>query len=196
MYPYPLQVWHSAWEQLNTAVNDRNHPFHLSYVATVDQAQWPQIRTMVLREADAHTLRLRFHTDVRSEKYGEVIRSPQVSCLFYDKDRKTQLRFGGTVRAHHDDALCHPIWNAMPDYSRQCYTNPPPGRKAKVKDAPLDARSSRANSNSEHPGRAHFAVLWLQVTFLDWLFLKSSGHQRIWYDLSDNEGLHYRWVNP
>jgi hypothetical protein len=179
-------VLHHLWDELRTGAARGGHPFHTPALATTT-ADGASLRTVVLRAADRKLRRLLCHTDFRSPKYAEVQANARVAWLFYDRERKLQLRLWGTGRLHHRDALAKARWVASPDRSRACY------RADLAPGWPVDGMSRSPWLDEE--GLANFAVIDCRVDTIDWLYLRSDGHLRAKFLWSDGtwQGT---WIAP
>ena len=95
-----LSELHSrAWTLLEEGVRSARSPFHTPAMAT-QGASGPSVRTVVLRHADPEKQQISCHTDWRSAKRREIQKDGRVSWLFYDRDRKLQLRLAGIIVRH------------------------------------------------------------------------------------------------
>ncbi len=181
-----------AWRLLVLGVTDRRSPFHTPALATLREDGSPSIRTLVLRAVDRNARTLRFHTDVRSDKFREITVQPRIALHFYDPARKIQLRVNGRARLHTGDAIAADAWCATRPFSRACYrVEPPPGR---VVD---DPRSVWAAPDPEQADAGHenFAAVYVGVESLEWLYLAARGHRRarfVW----DSLRLTADWLAP
>lgn len=183
----PHDLHTDAWRRLADAVTSAAHPFHLGTLATVDADLCPQIRTVVLRDADEPLRRLCVHTDRRSPKFAELLARPAASMLFYDRAARVQLRLSGTVTLHTDDALADARWAASRHSSRLCYLAP------LGSSTPVPAPPPAPDAEDDAPGRANFAVLALHVSALEHLHLAHTGHQRLRLTYPD---LASTWLTP
>ena len=55
------------WSELNSSLKQRNHPFHIFAVATINNQSKPDVRNVVLRDVDEKSKSITFHTDKRSK---------------------------------------------------------------------------------------------------------------------------------
>ncbi len=181
-----------TWKLLEDGVQRSADPFHTCALATVNRFG-PTQRTVVLRHVDPEQHRVACHTDRRSGKARELHQNACVSWLFYDRKRKLQLHLGGMITIHTEDAFSDRCWAALPAHSRACYnTATRPGQSV---SAPLAAPPLVENESEERTAREHFTVLACQVSFLDWLYLCASGHQRAQFQLR-GERWEGGWVTP
>ncbi|NEU11277.1 pyridoxamine 5'-phosphate oxidase [Methylobacterium sp. BTF04] len=179
------------WRLLAEAPVLRRNAFHMPALATVDASGQPQVRTVVLREADPVTGTLRFHCDRRSEKAAAIAASGRAALHGYDSALKIQIRVTGSARLHTDDALAEAAWTGSRPMSRICYgVTPAPGTALPTGDAyalPDEAEVAL--------GRPHFCATVVTATALDFLFLDRRGHRRAGWSLVDGQWAG-RWLAP
>jgi pyridoxine/pyridoxamine 5'-phosphate oxidase len=187
-----------VWQLLSEAVRSGKAPFHTPVLASADAAGAPRARTVVLREADAAHRRLRFHTDARSHKVAELTGDPRVELVFYDRERRVQVRAGGAATVHRGDDVARAAWEEATLWARRCYlASPGPGSPAGAPTSGLPAElEERAPAAMEsEAGLAHFAVVRVEVTQLDRLDLHHTGHRRASWRW-DGEGWRGTWLIP
>lgn len=177
------EVLANAWSLLEQGVASRRHGFHHAAVASVGLTGLPRIRTVILRAADSLTGTLRFHTDIRSQKCRDLAANPNISLVFYDEPRKTQVRVEGLAKLHSTDELAEKSWKGAQPMSRLTYgTMPAPGL---VIDTP-DAFSIPLPQSEVEWARDHFAVVKVQVQQLQWLYLRQGGQRCAVFDFVRN----------
>jgi pyridoxamine 5'-phosphate oxidase len=182
----------ATWRLLDAGVASARDSFHTPSLATFGD-RGPEQRTVVLRFADAALRSLGCHTDARSPKIRQVLTDPRSSWLFYDHDRKLQLRLLGRLTVHTHDALADGRWADSRAMSRACYnTDLSPG--AAVTEPP-PAPGEIARPDEERIARSRFAVLACEVSHLDWLCLDARGHRRARLEWRAGEW-HGEWVAP
>jgi pyridoxamine 5'-phosphate oxidase len=173
------EVLANAWALLEQGVASRRHGFHFAAVATVGVSGVPRIRTVILRAADSAVQRLRFHTDIRSQKCKDLAANPNIALVFYDEASKTQVRVEGRASLHSDDALADASWAASQPMSRLTYgTMPVPG----LAIGEPDSFSLPAPQSDVEWARPHFAAVLVQVQTLQWLYLKEGGQRCAVFD--------------
>lgn len=110
-----------AWKLIEPGANNRTSSAHTPVVGTVDNEGFPQLRVIVLREADRNKRLLRFHTDVRSQKVEEIAANNLASVLMYDAAQKLQLRLLGIARVSDVPADTENAWTTSTTFARRCY---------------------------------------------------------------------------
>jgi hypothetical protein len=184
-----------AWSLLVRGGADRKSPVHTPVVASVDAHGMPQARVMVLRKADPASGTLRFHTDARSPKVAQLDGQP-VSVLAYHAGEQVQVRISGTARiARGDDAEA--LWNQSTLFARRCYLAeqaPGTAMPGPASGLPAWIEGQQPSAEQIEPAQENFAVLWIDVTAIDWLHLANSGHRRARFCADD--GWAGAWVAP
>lgn len=180
-----------AWALLVRGVHDRHAPAHLLGVATTDAQGLPELRTVVLRRCSPQARQLVFHTDRRSAKWQQLQQRPQLALLVYDPQHKIQLRLRGSARLEHEGAAIDSLWASMAAMSQQCYgVGQPPGTPA-----PDPHTALAGGCGPAAPGRAHFGLVEVEVTSLEWLYLAAAGHRRARFDWQ-GQGWEKTWLVP
>jgi hypothetical protein len=184
----PAAILADTWARLAQGARDRHHAFHTASIATVDAAGLPQVRTVVLREADGVGRTLYFHTDRRSPKVGELTRSPAHAWLFYDPAARLQVRVSaGAVLHRGDDAVAEARWRQSQPMSRQCY------RAAVGPGTPVAGPDDHPQLPGE--GRENFVAVHAVVRSIEWLYLRSEGHRRLKLEF-ERDAFRAAWLQP
>lgn len=164
-----------SWSWLVSAVVDRDDPLRTPVAATVGLDGTPRARTVVLREADPAAWVLGFHTDVRSAKHDELMKSQAVTWLFYDAARSIQVRAISTASVHAGDSMADRAWAFSGLASRAAYVSErSPGTAIDTPSASVFLHDEAAAAH----GRANFCTVRCRVHELDVLQLHPSGHRR------------------
>lgn len=166
-----------ATSHLIRAARDRKSPMHVPVVGTADG----DLRMMVLRDCTANIGLLRFHTDARSAKVQAIGAQGSASVLAFDPEAKVQLRLSGAARVEVSGAIADAAWAAASEYARRCYlAMAAPGTPTAEAGSglPTEVEGIRPNEQQLLPARANFAVLLIEPTALDWLYLAHDGHRR------------------
>lgn len=174
------------WTQLGRAVSEVRHAWSLPGLATADSAG-PDVRTMVLREADRTWRRLVAYTDARSEKVAQLRADPRTAWHFYDPKERIQLRARGVSVVEWQTDFSRRIWEMVPPANRANYrTMGPPGT---VIGGP-------AEGHIFAPGGAeNFALIVTTVSRMDWLWLAPAGHRRAGFEWTEGRW-RGRWLIP
>jgi len=173
-----------AWTRFEQGVDDRESLFHTPNVAIVGGDGTPGIRTVVLRAADRHLRRLRFHTDLRSSKVPDLRANPRIGLHAYDPGSKIQLRLSCRAVIDATGDMAATAWQNSPMMGRANYRAPAgPG-------TPIASPHEAAVGDPDHPdeGRDNFCVVLCTVLELEFLYLAAAGHRRArfsWDDAGD-----------
>jgi hypothetical protein len=173
-------IYQSCWLELGHAVDQREHPFRVLGLATVD-GDAADLRLVVLREVQQAEHSLVFYTDARSPKVAQIQSHPQATLLAWIPSLGWQLRVRASLSVESSGLAVASRWarlKATP--AAQDYLAPlPPG-------APIE------RYEPERATRDHFAVVTARVSAIDWLELHPDGHRRARFD-ADGQG---QWVSP
>jgi pyridoxamine 5'-phosphate oxidase len=187
-----------AWELLSKGVTDRRSPLHTLTVASVDSNGQPDARIMVLREVDKAAARLRFHTDARSNKVALIGDGAPVTVLAYHPDNHVQLRLSGIARIDTQSTAREAAWERTSLYGRRCYlgdSGPGGSSLEPTSGLPADVEGIEPSIPRAAPGLAHFALLWVAVARIEWLFLAHHGHRRAHFTATP-QGWSGQWLIP
>jgi pyridoxamine 5'-phosphate oxidase len=193
----PREVWHELWRELQAATRSARHPYHLGVLAT-SRNGWPDPRTVVLRSVDARRHELLFHTDRRSPKIQALRECDRVAWLFYDAERKIQLRITATARIYEDGPLHAERWQASRVSSRACYVHefgPGTPLSTPLGYGPTGDQSLATLEQITPEGRHNFAVVSTTAHQVDWLSLNRRGHRRLRFKVTPM-GFDSTWIAP
>lgn len=189
-----------AWDLIEEGAVKRMSPAHTPVVATVDGQDTPQLRVMVLRFADRSKRSLRFHTDARSAKAAEITAGQTASVLIYDPLQKLQLRLVGRALIASDGPDVDSAWRDSTTFARRCYmAEHAPGAPAERPTSGLPGWVERRQPLEAELAdyRENFALLWFEVSSLEWLYLANSGHRRArWEWQHEAASWSGRWLVP
>jgi hypothetical protein len=93
-----------AWTLLVDGSRNPKDAFYTGTLGTLGSLG-PNLRTVVLRQADPQQRTTVCYSDVRAGKVAELLENPAISWLFWDDGRKVQLRLTGRATVHTNDAL-------------------------------------------------------------------------------------------
>ncbi|MEO0930939.1 MAG: pyridoxamine 5'-phosphate oxidase family protein [Pseudomonadota bacterium] len=178
-----LEGMHSqVWDTLIQGVVDPAHPARRPTLATVSPDNWPEARMVVLRGSDSEAAMVWVHTDLQSDKIRSLQATPRAALHVWDADQALQIRMQAAVHIESGPAV-RPIWDNIPDHSKQSYgLTPPPGTAI---DASL--------AYTEDPDPETFAVLHCQIMHIDALHL-GQDHRRC--SFSRARQWQGQWLSP
>lgn len=178
---------------IDSATRDRRSAFHSPVVGTEDG----DLRVMIVRAIDQPTATLRFHTDCRAPKCAVIGNGAPVGVLFYDRERKLQIRAKGIGRIETDSPTADAAWDESTNFARRCYLGAGPGEVTPGPSSglPPELEGVQPSDEQVRPGRSNFSVLLVALHHLDWFHLAHTGHRRAQFDMRGN-GWAGRWVAP
>jgi pyridoxamine 5'-phosphate oxidase len=179
-----------CWQLLARGVTDRRFGFHHPVVSNVDLSAKPRARVVILRSAEKGALR--FHTDIRSQKWQELLARPAVSVVFYDEQEKVQLRVDGEAKLHHGDDLARQAWIGSQRMSRVAYGSLP-GPGVEIADYDDFTLPPADDDVALAVGETHFAAVVIHVQAMEWLYLKARNNRRALFDLRTQKA---KWLVP
>lgn len=185
------EIQHRLWSLL-TAVADRPE-FSLACGQLSNCAfDGPRSRILILRSVDQQRRLLFSHTDLRSPKVGQLGNDPRVTWLFYDHERRIQLRLWGSVTIHTGNETAHAFWSVARPETRQLYLAPQ-GPGVPVASPPQKGPGNGEPEDDE--GFRRFSVLSTLVQGMDVLQLRPLGNLRAEFTWNGRawEG---RWMSP
>ena len=164
------------WQQLQRASVDKHHEWRspvlvtngLSRVEDDAPNNWPDARTVILREVDLNSNKLTFYTDSRSPKVLQLLTNQNALLVFWSKRLNWQLRIKVSISVITDGELHQKTWVIVK-------------QSASAKDYLSSAAPGELltnNNNQPQLATTHFAMLVAQVINIDWLALNRNGHQR------------------
>jgi pyridoxamine 5'-phosphate oxidase len=184
-----------CWIQLVNGAIKSSSPFHTPCVATLNNKSL-SIRTVVLRKAFPLLKELRFHTDIRSNKWIELQNNDSISALFYDASTRVQIRVKGRAILHFNDTITAEAWGKTTLSSRRCYlteaspssfsTTPTSGLSEEIEQEKFTLAESEM-------GAKNFGIVSIQVKSMEWLWLNHAGHRRAFFDYEHDC---FRWMIP
>ncbi|QUL39396.1 pyridoxamine 5'-phosphate oxidase family protein [Erythrobacter sp. JK5] len=194
MFDHLDDVQRDLTNRLIRAARDRRSPMHTPGVVTSDI----DARTMVLREFDSAAWTLRFHTDSRAPKVGPIEADPRMAVLFYDKGAKVQIRARGTGAILRDADVTRQAWADGSNFARRCYLGDGPGTLAEAPTSglPAELEGIEPSDAQLEPAWDNFAVLLVELSEIDWLYLAHTGHVRAQFARGDGGTWQGRWVTP
>jgi general stress protein 26 len=184
------EIYNDIWKHLEEAVRSRNAPWHLVTLATL-RGNRPEIRTLVLRGVSSVDSLIWMHTDLRSPKCQDIKDNQEGALLFYDAQKRWQLRLNGSLSFDSSSPSTESVWHRTSASAKRCY------------QGELSPSSLTQELNSNLPkeptpselGRENFTRLLFKISKLDWLFLRADGHVRAQWILT-SQGFNGSWLIP
>ena len=183
---------------LKKGVTDRKHGFHCPIFSNIAENKNISSRVVVLRKFDWIDLVLNFHTDYRSKKIYEISKHPKTFFVFYDSKNKTQLRINTLSKIHYQNEITKKSWNLTNLSSRKCYLaiKAPSSKSHFSEDSlPTYLKGIDPSKKESENGYKNFAVIENKIKKIEWLYLSSSGHQRLLINFGKNSNK-YQWLIP
>jgi len=190
-------VLDKIWLMLEQGAAHSDDPFHWPVLGTKAK-EGCSLRTVILRQVNVPDRILVCHTDARSAKVQEIMKSSQTSWIFYHPQKKIQVRISGHATLHARDPYADRQWADTSITIRLNYcTSDPPG-------TPIDKPSSGLPDFllnkiptllETEMGRKHFMAIAVQIFSIDWLILEITGNRRAQFEW-DGDRLHATWLVP
>lgn len=184
-----------CWNRLVTGAKKSRTPFHTPSVATLANDE-VSLRTVVLRKTLPIERELRFHTDIRSTKWDDLIINPSISALFYDAEDRIQLRIKGKAVLHHGNDITAKAWETTTLSSRKCYLtlhSPSSFTDSSTSGLSEDIEQEKFTLVESEAGFTNFGIVSIHVQSIDWLWLNHAGHRRAFFDYEKEQ---FQWMIP
>ena len=189
------KIFTTVCELLENGANERDHDFHVMTFCTIGK-EGVEARSVVLRNFDKEKNIIRFHTDYRSPKLNDIKNNPNTVCLVYSYKLKTQLRIKTLSSIHYEDSIWNASWDSTGLSSRKCYLtkyNPSSNIDQKDDGLRLELKGKTPSLEQSEGGKKNFCVVDNKIMEIDYLYLKSSGHERMRLDFNDSK---FSWMAP
>ena len=183
------KIYENLWINILDGSKNSLSDYHTFSLATCSQNQVSN-RTVVLRDCNKKDRTMSFHTNNLSKKIDDINLNPIVECIFYSKINKTQIRISGIAEIFTMNNICEKKWAEMSSQSKQCYfQNIAPGE---IIDGPNQVQMK--NIDDLNIISKNFAIVKINISMIDWLYLSSKGPRRVKFDKNrDFEG---SWASP
>jgi hypothetical protein len=169
-------------QQLTRAAVDVKHELRRIFIVTQGQL-YPEVRTVVLRAVNWNNNEIVFHTDLRSNKYSELIMNHKISLMGYNHQKSYQIRVRGRAALHYKDDIAEQNWRKLGVSSRRVYLALNPGGVLSQAGNGLSAdhNSPDLQLKSTESGFDNFVCVTVAIHELEWLLLARQGHRRALY---------------
>ena len=121
--PNIKNILKSEIDFLNDGIKNSKNPYHTFTLSTIEKES-PKARTLVLRNVATDPLKIFFNADYRSPKIKQLIDNPLCSALFYDINRRVQIRMKCNSNINYKNNISAKIWDKTALQSRKCYMGP------------------------------------------------------------------------
>ena len=185
------------WGLLESGLKNRDAPFHIPVFICCYKDE-SDGRIIVLRGVDKKEKKIRFHTDIRSNKVKFLKSNSNGALLFYDKIEKIQLRILGNTKINYQSKITENSWKKTAHMSRQCYLGQkPPGSDYFEPTSGLSNDIDNFNFTIEDSeiGYKNFCVIDFFIESVEWLYLAAKGHRRAFFRLEKNI-VQKKWLIP
>jgi len=189
------EIKKKIWSMLNSAVIDRSSQFRIPVFICGDQSDFDG-RILVLRKSDEQNDIVQFHSDIRSDKIKKLKKNNKASMLFYDKEKKIQVRLKVECTINHNNEITKESWLKTGHMSRKCYlVDNGPGTESPTPTSGLKPKLDNFKFTMEQSeeGYKNFTVIQCKVKSIEWLYLTAKGHRRAKFDLETNKDT---WLIP
>jgi len=184
-----LSFVESGLSALERALHDRGSDFRNVQIATVSPEGNPSLRTLVLRGFGRSPACAEMHTDARAGKARDIAQASRVALLSWSSADHLQLRFEGSARLHHGDAVARSRWDTLSSKARDTY-----GLRAEP-GASIPDPDDRTHLPPDEQFR-QFAVILVSLASVDILRLDPDGAQTRARGQFTPSGLSAHWIAP
>jgi hypothetical protein len=172
-------IFDNLWGELLRGKADAKHDFRYPTLATEDQDNWPDTRTLVLRDVIKEDNKLIFFTDMRSHKMQQIAINNKAALLFYTHKKKLQLRIRGLITVVKEEEEIKNYFNQISQTDLKDYRSlSGPGSLMQEDNATYLPKQEAFN---------YFSVLSFNVISVDYLQLSREGHARFKFIYDNRE---------
>lgn len=165
------QLNRHIWQELTQATHDREHEWRHPVLATLGLDQWPNARTVVLRQALEDSGELSFFTDRRSPKVAELQNWPQGMLVFWSNRLRWQLRVAAQFKVLTSGPEVDAAWSRVTPSATADYLS---------ENSPGQPLAGDEMTIVDHLEDHQLAVIVANIKSMDWLALGRGGkHERI-----------------
>tara|TARA_Y100001936_G_C15856993_1_gene550354 strand:- start:51 stop:647 length:597 start_codon:yes stop_codon:yes gene_type:complete len=183
-----IEIYNREKLLLENAIKNGNNPYHIFALST-NNINIPESRMVVLRNIQFSPFKIYFNIDIRSPKAYQLKHSDYCTALFYNQERRVQMRFLCKPIIHNQNKVTKKVWSTTPLQSRKCYMGPyTPSKKINEwhPNVPIEYIDRDPELNDSNQGYKHFSHIELIVEKIDVLELHHDGHIRFCIDKKQN----------
>ncbi len=182
-----LAIYKREQQHLMSAIKNGSDPYHFFSLSTINN-QIASSRMVVLRSIQLNPFKIFFNCDVRSPKAKQLKEKNECMALFYNQNRRIQIRMNCIAILHYNNNLSEQIWDKTPLQSRKCYMgdfNPSNTIKEWNPNVPFNYIDRDPDKNESSKGYKNFVHVELSIVNCDILELHYDGHVR--FMINNNE---------
>lgn len=180
------EIEKQIWLLLQESVKNAKSAFHQGSIATINN-NFPEQRTVVLRNVNLGEKTLRFHTDIRSEKVNHLYQNNALSWLFYDAELKLQLRIYTTATIYNSNDITKNAWENSRLASKMCYTTQATSGSILSEPEIIDVNKKDVEPELLDFAYNNFCVIETKAFAMDFVFLNAKGNKRGFFDYKAHE---------
>ena len=191
-------IYSTIWELLKSGKKDANSHLHQAYLSTHNN-EYPSVRTVVVRNVNSIDKSISFHTDYRSKKIKEISVNNKITLLFYDRDKKIQIKCSGRAIINNKNEHSKKSWGKTMPFSKKCYiVDEPPGSTSEIPTSGYKKEHEIELPGEEilNSGYENFTLVNMEILEIEWLYLYRYGHRRAKF-IINNKNLEKKvWLTP
>ena len=192
----PIELFKFARNELISGVKKSNHPFHLCTLATVNNKNAPELRTVVSRQVESSLESIIIHSDNRSSKNEQINQNPNVSLLYYSFPQRLQIRLTGRAEVIHNSVENTRRFSESSPHAQICYAYPnTPGTD--INKPTKEGLNSEINVKQidtiKVSALANFSHIKTTIQTIDLLWLNKKGHVRV-FGTKDNGDWLFKFI--
>ena len=185
-------IFNSIWEELNFGATQRKHPFHLCFMATTSSSLTPESRIVILREVVSDKFLLRSNCDLRSSKANEIKENPKTTLLFYDYEKKIQIRIKSKSHIIEHGQQVQSVWDSSQEISKRCYYAAQ--SPSSILEKPFT--NNLLDFDNKDLGINIFGLIVSKAYEIDYLSLNYDGHVRCRFVIENDVVKSSDWIAP
>ena len=182
-----LLIYKREQQHLINAIKNGSDPYHFFSLSTIDN-QIASSRMVVLRNMQLNPFKIFFNCDARSPKAKQLKEQHECMALFYNQNRRIQIRMNCIAKLNYKNNLSKKVWEKTPLQSRKCYMgefNPSSITNEWNPNVPLNYIDRDPDKNESSEGYKNFVHVELSIVNCDILELHYDGHVR--FMINNNE---------
>jgi len=175
-----LNIYKREQQYLVEAIKNGSDPHHFFSLSTIRDNN-AESRMIVLRDVTLSPFKIFFNCDIRSPKANQLQNQNNCTALFYNQERRIQMRLKCNIYLHYNNKLSKKVWENTPFQSRKCYMgslNPSSELKAWDPNVPPKYIDRDPNEEDSYNGYNNFMHVELEIMYCDILELHYNGHIR------------------